>query len=475
MSKPVLAVLALIGSASALAAETRFPEDYKNSCGVSQQELDRWFSAGQVKENAPVVPADSFAFPPVENTLCDFYHWGAQMFLWLTSPDGGGGQVFDSAGFYDVVARPGGGFAFAPSSGSAPNAMQLRGTKPEDIGNTGQAGGHDVLISQAKALTYYGIHANDIFADYRTGQYNGLFKDTPLAENFPDSREDMEFLQTRLGVTYDDPEVMTMELKTSWVPAASVAAADYVTIQARVPSFDKSDPKNWKLTGTEIMELAMVGMHIAAPVHGHPELVWSTFEHVSAAPIAPYYYLDTGGAVTAWNPETASKWIYFPEGGQLPPQITPLAKTGTATGNIIASGDQQIGPVTVAQLNPWGLAPAADGAADKTQTATDNTDLVSLNASLRNILFPIGDVRANYLQAGGIWTVQGQLPSGGTDPAIRGGDRLANSTMETFHQYPNENNGFVAENCFFCHNDSSGTGAGVGMSHIFGTLQPLQK
>jgi hypothetical protein len=54
--------------------------------------------------NGVVLPADSFAFSP--NSLCSFYKWSEQMFLWLTSPApsryGKGSHVFDSPVFYAV-------------------------------------------------------------------------------------------------------------------------------------------------------------------------------------------------------------------------------------------------------------------------------------------------------------------------------------------------------------------------------------
>lgn len=457
------ALLSVIGVVAA--AEVTFPSDYKNTCGIDQSTFNGWFASGTASRGGDVNPADSFTFPPVENTTCDFYQWGAQMFLWLTSPNSDGSFTFDGADFYDVVATST-GYEFQQSAGSTANPMQLRALKAEDIGGTGQAGGGDVLISQEDSLTYYGIHANDIYAEYLTGQKAGTFAGTAVAENFPSSQADMDLIEEYLKMTFDNPEAMTMELKTSWVDASTVSSVDdYLTITATVPTFDKVSDTQWTLSGTTDMTLAMVGMHIAAPVNGHPELVWSSFEHVDNAPNAAYYYLNSAGTATLAPFDSAGSWTFLPADAAQPASIVTVAKTDSS-GNIVATGSA-IEAVSVVQENPWGLAP------DDSSQATANTDLVSLNATVLGMLSELKDVRANYYQIGGIWTVKGELPTGDSDPNIRGGDRLANSTMETFHQYPDENNGFQSRNCFLCHSVSSGDTDGINLSHIFSGLAPL--
>jgi hypothetical protein len=73
-------------------------------CPVSSATFDGWFQSGTPSVNGVVNPADSLAFSP--SSLCSFYQWSEQMFLWLLSPApssyGGGGHIFDSPTFYDV-------------------------------------------------------------------------------------------------------------------------------------------------------------------------------------------------------------------------------------------------------------------------------------------------------------------------------------------------------------------------------------
>ena len=104
------------------------------------------------------------------------------------------------------------------------------------------------------------------------------------------------------------------------------------------------------------------------------------------------------------------------------------------------------------RVNPWG---DAGGLAS---SAKNNTQIISLNSDVVGLLAD-GDVRKNYIQTGSLWTQDGQIPPAGTQV---GSLDLANSTMETYHQ---------SVNCFVCHSVSSGPG--VGISHIYDTLQPL--
>ncbi|WP_372833300.1 hypothetical protein, partial [Puniceibacterium confluentis] len=458
-------------TAISVSAQATLPDDAMDSCGIAPATLDGWFRDGTASTGGAVIAADGFAFPPVQNTACDFYQWGAQMFLWITSPAATASVTFDTPEFYDVVETAGGTFEFQSNAGSKPNPMLIRTVKAQDIGGTGQAGGGDVLLSEQGSLTYYGIHTNDIYAGYLTGQKAGAFDGLGIAGNFPITQADVQQVEAYMKQTYDNPQAMTMEIKTAWVDAATVDAAQFITLDAVVPRFDRASDTRWPLSGTETMTLALVGVHIVAPVAGHPELVWASFEHVSVAPALEYAYLDASGAVKLQPFDSSGDWTFFPSDAAQPttsPLVPAVAAMESTTGDIVADTGQTIAPVAVVQENPWGLSPADPA------NAKANSDLVSLNASLRNILMgALGDKRGNYLQIGGIWTVTGQLPTGGGDGNIRGGNRLANATMESFHQYPDKNNNFQSENCFTCHSVSSGATDGIALSHIFGGLAPL--
>lgn len=91
-------------SSNVALAQTALPATVKPTCTVTGPEFNGWFDSGSVSPNGEVLPADSFAFTP--NSLCSFYKWSEQMFLWLNSPVparyGTGSHVFDSPAFYSV-------------------------------------------------------------------------------------------------------------------------------------------------------------------------------------------------------------------------------------------------------------------------------------------------------------------------------------------------------------------------------------
>lgn len=74
-------------------------------CALSQTTFNSWFVNGSPSLNGAVNPANSAQFDG--STFCNFYQWGQQMFLWVTSPAapiyGGSGRVFDSPIFFDVT------------------------------------------------------------------------------------------------------------------------------------------------------------------------------------------------------------------------------------------------------------------------------------------------------------------------------------------------------------------------------------
>jgi hypothetical protein len=89
-------------------AGTPLPSSAKSTCTFTPAQFNAIFESGSVgtTPNGIVLPADSFSFSPT--SLCDFYKWSEQMFLWLTSPApsryGSGTHVFDSPVFYSLSA-----------------------------------------------------------------------------------------------------------------------------------------------------------------------------------------------------------------------------------------------------------------------------------------------------------------------------------------------------------------------------------
>lgn len=465
------------------AASSNLPTDVKPTCVAN---IAPWFKGGSVTPNGAVNPANGLHSKFADfagNTRCDFYQWGSQMFLWLTSGSVDNPVFSQSPGFYDVSVAVNKQRRFIGNN--EPMMLVVRKSKTNDEIELGQAGGGNVLLSQNGSLVYYGLHANDVYAVYTSG-----IKNKSLTSNeFPNTQDQLnQVIKYGNASGYPlggDKNALALELKTSWVDVKTVVNPfNYILTKAVVPLFDRKgkDPKTgkqqWSIVGNETKTLAMVGMHIVGTVNSHPEMVWATFEHVSNAPDSTYTYTNTLGKTALKTYNSSGHWSFIKSNVPAPVSITSNAEVSAYTGKnpgcvkvpftpnesecIVNIKGANIAPIDVLRLDPWGN--------DHTKSASiaNNTDLVSINVSVLSQL-KAGDVRKNYIQTGGIWTSKGQIPTSGADPDLRGSLKLANTTMETFYQFHNKS--FNPGNCFGCHYSSSSDPTGI--SHIFSHLQAL--
>ena len=285
LRKKLLAVAFTLGLLGAVDVQAYNPVA---TCNISPAEFGSWFVSKSPAKGGVVTFANSVGFP-TNNTVCDFYKWAHQMFLWTTSPLQGG-IVLDSTVFYDVIFDANGNARFVSNG---PNNFALRGAKPQKIQPGGQAGGGDTLLSLNGSLVYFGVNVNDVYAWFNTAVSNGVI---PVSAPFPTTQAQLTQIvnyakSNKANLT--DANALTMEIKTAWVDAAKVASvADYITVQAEVPNYVKVDKNTWKINATHPTvpkKLALVGMHVVGPVQGHPEMVWATFEHSQNAPNNSFY------------------------------------------------------------------------------------------------------------------------------------------------------------------------------------------
>src|SRR5205085_867692 len=141
----------------------------------------------------------------------------------------------------------------------------------------GQAGGGDVLQTQTGSLVYYATMVNDVYAYFLTGAKNGGI--TPKPTQFPTKQADLNKIVTFAsmhGKTFPDPNALAVEVKTSWVEAAGLPnPSSYITMNASIPTYDKSNPNEWVPNGKKTVQLALVAMHVVGSTAGHPELIWA--------------------------------------------------------------------------------------------------------------------------------------------------------------------------------------------------------
>lgn len=516
--------LALGAAAPPAAAQMIIPSDAVSDCTISENDFEDWFARGSIAAGGAVDAADSLTFPN-DSDICDFYKWGAQMFLWLTSPRDGAIEL-TGPGFFNVspeyldpitkktVRR------LIPSDGSGGLTLALRNQKFEEIEELAQAGSSGVLMTQQNSLVYYGVHVNDFYGYFLTaqktagpGSYFGSIPDFAIGSN--DVSQLNDYLEASFpGVTLSAEDALTMEFKTSWVDADTVANQDdYVTIQATVPKFSaNSDNTLWEPDGTENKTLALTGIHVVGTVLDHPEFVWATFEHVSNAPDNSYVYnagtletpiqktqpYQTGGAFILRAPGVAAADANQECMIQL--NAKKAADLGVPAGSIAAVDGQGnpvygtsnnprctggVVPSSTVRDSPWGSANAGDmsrmSSADQQAVVLNNSRLITLNRDILGFLNGVGDVRGNYIQNGGVWTnIDSPRATNGLAPIpfktataddLRGSLKLYNTTMETYTYMDN-----FAPNCFDCHSlgkTSANSFVPFGLSHIYSEIIPL--
>lgn len=499
------------------------PADASSDCRLSDGELASWFAEGKTTKNGIVAQADSQHFAR-ESSVCDFYKWGSQMFLWVTSPMNVGDReviILDGPPILDVLPE-----VYDDASNKMvrslehntvegrPTQTAVRNQKFDWIGSFGAG----ALLSQEGSLVYSGVHVNDVYAYFATGfnptQTSGEPSFRAMSQ-FPNDSDDMAAIQTYMNthhpdVTFHDANAMVMELKTSWVDAETVDQEKFVLMHAEVPRFEPkmgSDNMVWEPAGKETKTLALTGIHIVGTVKDHPEFVWSTFEHVSNAPDNTFVYTTKDGIATQ-DYDPRGRFTFRADGVSLSganrecmTQVSDsqAKKLGVKVGAIVAvdvaeqpvfgtnnrpACDGGIVSSDTVRDSPWGgynaLATRAMFEPAITDTATNNGRLITLNRDIIEQLKSIDDVRQYYVQIGSMWTSLPQTQAKASVPyrdgkaqmqsEIRGSTRLYNSTMETY-TYAG------SPNCFSCHAVAEGATDDFGpfaLSHIFSKILPLE-
>lgn len=476
---------------TAVLQQTSLPQDVLQSCVVNVDTLASWFVGGQITENGQVNAANSLLFNPQNN--CSFYTWSEQMFLWLTSKDGTG-TVFESPDFYTVSpADASGARQLIPHA----QGQMLRATSNLAKVETEEGQATDnVLLDRYGNVVYFITMVNDVYAAM-----------VQMAAQYPDSITQFPTSQTQLtsilnyasknNIPISNPNVLAMELKTSWVKLnGAMNKNDYITIEAiipkydAIPTYDKTGDSILVLTGDTTATLALVGMHIVGSANGHPELIWSTFEHRSNTPNSSYQYIDTTGKTVTVAPDSTGQWLFNSNAQNTNIAEANLSYAKFSNNQIIANtkNSQTIQPSNTIRVLPWGCAYDVQPNQQDVTPAAANSEVIAINNSIINNLKG-NDVRKNYMFIGSTWTFEGAVPNGNVyNPSIDsigagaaiGTSSLANSTMETdFQLTPTANiSGQSGTNtCFTCHNGTldpkiypTPADNFIGLSHVFGQL-----
>ncbi len=361
----------------------------------------------------------------------------------------------------------------------------------------GQVGG-GVLMAQPQggaqygSLVYYSIEVNDVIAYMATAAAAGVITGSngqPL--QFPTTQAQLNAIEsfaTSQGKAFafqyghSDKDALAVEIKASWVEASAVPSnCSYITRTATIPTYDTSNPNEWVPNGSKTTTMALVGMHVVSSVAGHPEMIWSTFEHICNSPQASYYYAagpisskvvrprvhhydhnDSGSpqdTILNVAQDTSGTWLFASKNSYGPYNLQHMQLNGD---NIVAvnlpfgDGTFTVSPSDTLRTYPWG-----DNSSNA--NAELNAGVLAMNAD--SFAYQVSsdpkDPRRNYFLIGATWTTNGTPPANNNQ---QGTTQLANSTMETYVQ---------GSNCLSCHQSQTRGRVDTGMSHIFANLYPL--
>jgi hypothetical protein len=379
--------------------------------------------ANYIAYPAPPFPTEDTANLSAED--CLFHQWSWEAFVWATAIGSDGHARFMTLHNGEEVGK-----TAVATKGPRPLKLKPRDLKPPAArqnragDDPAQAGG-GILVDQNGQIVWYSTHMSDAYFSFLQ-QYGGAnYAQAPASLNFP---------------------VGAAVFKASWrvVPDGTTATGFY-TEKTTVPMLVNKtgggiqvDPSG----KTRPVTVALVGLHVVGVTANHPEFIWATFEQIQNAPDLP-----TGMAYDSPDPVNKDSFTFYaantPANACNPdPKKTVLKVTDPVKQTVSAT------PMT----NVFRQFPT--GGAEPARTA----DIEAVNSGGMGEMKSIGGkeaVWANYKLIGTLWLQACTLQPGVSELEKQGvaSIELANSTLETFFQGPQNNfNGNPMANCFMCHN-----------------------
>jgi hypothetical protein len=386
---------------------------------------------------------------------CLFYQFAWQNFLLATQPDAAGQPAFLS---WHIIENTFGAGAGQPNP-----------PVPILTGGVTQAGGRQVVVDQKGHAIYYGIHFNQPFVDFV--KYAGLTDAAAISAADPN----LAFPTT----------TNIVELKTAWMIVDDAnPPANFITTKAKVSTL-KVGASNTIVedrTALRDVTVALIAMHVVYTLPGHPEFIWSSFQHVDAAGVP-----DVAPSAPTLPPRAGfrANQVISPKDHLLYKGGTPVSGTnkGVLNGPMFDEATQTFAVSQISNIfrvfpGSKSTDPVID---DDVSAITDN--MIALFKAKKATL-PPADKRPNYFLVGAIWQDQpgknfklnqvlvNPANIGPDNPAsITGGeDTMSSTAMESFTQ-----NADAFPNCFTCHDTRAATATGVPAARDMNaavTLQP---
>jgi hypothetical protein len=377
------------------------------------------------------LPTNDTANVPVPD--CNFNEWGWEAFAWATA------MVKDPSSSSSVprfltLATPEEVLSNDPNAGAS-HARTLTLAARADVfhgmpgfrtgaGSIVEADG-DMLVAQNGYPVYASIHMNKLYFD--TAKKNLIVNDgyahQPTDANFPLGASVFKAAWLRLGPNEEPP------------------AGSYTT-QARVPLLETKitpglvtiEPVRGQFVAAKV---ALIGLHVVGRTVNHPEFVWGTFEQKLNAPETA----DNTFTPSATRKDSKNYTLY-------------KANTPFSGANIAVDPPRLTLDPSTQKFTP------RTNAVQENQTGGENqTDgpgnVFALNSQAQSFLAGLKSpqsIFASYNLIGTVWLAANSYNLTSNQSNAIGAVNLANSTMETFIQYPKNTPIIKVQNCFSCHN-----------------------
>lgn len=413
-------------------------------------------------------PAIETAVPkPRPATDCAFYGPAWQRFLNVTQPNGTSPAFLSYPAFDDLFASNGTSpAAYAGTLMSlTPRTIQRANAVPHQpaFSDIAQAGLRGVLIDQRGRPIYYAIHVNPAFAAFLKA--NDLTTPSGIGK-------------MNTSLTFPTGVV---ELKSAWMIVDGVKPdPTYFVVPAQVPHYvvlngvltPKLDPVT-KQPVLDTVHVALIALHVVFTLPGHPEMIWSTFEHIHTDASGKVIRDDAPAAAS--NPSaTPADTVISTQGYILYKARTPAAAANkpVADAKMLAARFDEVSQSFtkgggILQTSVYRPYPGSKTDGKKAHDSDEDDEVEAINMNMTKLFatskLPKTDQRQYYRLVGAVWINDPEkdfkVNTGFSDPlnvstdedisVLAGEGRLASTAMESFTEFEDTMNG--SPNCFSCH------------------------
>jgi hypothetical protein len=447
----------------------------------------------------PTTPAPSETNVPAPRPAsdCQFYRPAWQQFLVATQPVGTSPaflgypsfeQIFQPATAVSAKSKPGEllTLKLVPRNiqrPNDPNAGQQKLSDDIQAGIGGAPGGN--LIDQHGHFIYYAIHVNPAFLQFL--QQHNLTTVNGIKQ-LDSTLSSLTFLGSDADIA-SGANTNVAEFKSAWmIVDGNNPPPTYFVVPAQIPHYVVNgntlvqEVQNGKPVTDEV-SVALIALHVVFTLPGHPELIWSTFEHVHAdksgtvvrdnAPAAPDNPSNTPGTTVISTEDFPLYKANTPaSGANTALDLRTIVQFWDTTKQAFVKPDGTSIQTSVYRPYPGSK---TDGSAtnpghdeDDEVIATNNHATAMFTDAMAKKVITDADKRQYYRLVGAIWLDQ---PASGATPSFQvkrsfsiagnqstddvgqplaGEGRLGSTAMESFTEFEDG-----APNCFSCHDTNA--------------------